>query len=88
MLADFSFTPPDQIFAELKRGGSPAAPALTAVSAKASMAGMKVGAAAKPDLNDVKYDAFLANDRTLADPEVIKVEPGGACCCASSTARR
>jgi FtsP/CotA-like multicopper oxidase with cupredoxin domain len=40
------------------------------------MAGMsKPGAAAKPDLNDVKYDAFLANDRTLADPEVIKVAP-------------
>src|SRR6516225_4239277 len=37
----------------------------------------KMGAAAKPDLNDVKYDAFLANDRTLADPAVIKVEPGG-----------
>ena len=36
-----------------------------------------MGAATKPDLNDVKYDAFLANARTLADPEVIKVEPGG-----------
>jgi len=35
------------------------------------------GAAAAPDLNDVTYDAFLANDRTLADPEVVKVEPGG-----------
>ena len=35
------------------------------------------GATAKPDLNDVKYDAFLANDRTLGDPEVVKVEPGG-----------
>ena len=77
MLADFSFAPPDQIFTGLKRGGSPAAPAVTAVSAKGSMAGMKMGAAAKPDLNDVKYDAFLANERTLADPEVIKVEPGG-----------
>jgi len=33
-------------------------------------------AAAAADLNDVKYDAFLANDRTLADPEIIKVEPG------------
>jgi FtsP/CotA-like multicopper oxidase with cupredoxin domain len=33
-------------------------------------------APAAPDLNDVKYDAFLANDRTLADPEVVKVEPG------------
>jgi FtsP/CotA-like multicopper oxidase with cupredoxin domain len=29
------------------------------------------------DLNDVQYDAFLANDRTLADPEVVRVEPGG-----------
>ena len=40
-------------------------------------AGMATGgASAGPDLNDVKYDAFLANDRTLADPEVIRVEPG------------
>jgi FtsP/CotA-like multicopper oxidase with cupredoxin domain len=29
------------------------------------------------DLNDVQYDAFLANDRTLADPEVVRVEHGG-----------
>ena len=29
------------------------------------------------DLNDVAYDAFLANNRTLADPEVIVVEKGG-----------
>jgi FtsP/CotA-like multicopper oxidase with cupredoxin domain len=77
MLADFSFTPPDQIFAELKKGGGTATPAVTPVAAKGSMTGMKAGGAAKPDLNDVKYDAFLANDRTLADPEVIKVEPGG-----------
>lgn len=27
--------------------------------------------------NDVRYDAYLANDRTLDDPEVIKVEKGG-----------
>jgi FtsP/CotA-like multicopper oxidase with cupredoxin domain len=29
------------------------------------------------DLNDVAFDAFLANDRTLSDPEIIRVEPGG-----------
>ncbi len=29
------------------------------------------------DLNDIAYDAFLANDRTLADPEVVRVEPSG-----------
>ncbi len=28
-------------------------------------------------LQDVEYDAFLANDRTLDDPEVFLVEPGG-----------
>jgi FtsP/CotA-like multicopper oxidase with cupredoxin domain len=28
------------------------------------------------DLNDIDYDAYLANDRTLADPEVVKVERG------------
>jgi FtsP/CotA-like multicopper oxidase with cupredoxin domain len=27
--------------------------------------------------NDIEYDAYLANDRTLADPEVVRVEPGG-----------
>ncbi len=29
------------------------------------------------DLNDVEYDAFLANDRTLEDPEVVRVERNG-----------
>lgn len=32
---------------------------------------------AKRDLNDVDYDAFLANDRTLADPQVVRIENGG-----------
>ena len=30
-----------------------------------------------PDVNDIDFDAYLANDRTLADPEVFRVEPGG-----------
>jgi FtsP/CotA-like multicopper oxidase with cupredoxin domain len=38
-------------------------------AAGAGMAGM--------DLNDVQYDAFLANDRTLADPEIVRVDRGG-----------
>ncbi|HVJ34131.1 MAG TPA: multicopper oxidase family protein [Terriglobia bacterium] len=29
------------------------------------------------DLNDVSYDAFLANDRTYQDPDVVAVERGG-----------
>jgi FtsP/CotA-like multicopper oxidase with cupredoxin domain len=32
---------------------------------------------AGPHLHDVDYDAFLANDRTLADPEVVRVERCG-----------
>jgi FtsP/CotA-like multicopper oxidase with cupredoxin domain len=91
MLADLSFTPPEEIFEGLKKGsnmpsmpaGAPSAPPAPDVSGMdrpgASMVpGAPMGrAAAKPDLNDVKYDAFLANDRTLADPQVVKVEPGG-----------
>lgn len=29
------------------------------------------------DLNDVDYDAYLANDRTLEDPQIIQVERNG-----------
>jgi FtsP/CotA-like multicopper oxidase with cupredoxin domain len=93
MLADFSFTPPEQAYEGLrKRSGMPAmtseTPSAEALSGMESlpintmsaMTGMakmaRGGASAEPDLNDVKYDAFLANDRTLADPEVIQVEPG------------
>lgn len=28
-------------------------------------------------LNDVEFDAYLANDRTLDDPEIVRVERGG-----------
>jgi FtsP/CotA-like multicopper oxidase with cupredoxin domain len=62
MLSDYSFTPPDEIFAKLRKGEPMAAGA------------MKMS---KPDANDVNYDAYLANDRTLRDPEVVKVEKGG-----------
>ena len=75
MLNDFSFTSPEEIFAGLKKGSNMPkmagpAPSMAAMTRKAQ-------AASAPDLNDVKYDAFLANDRTLGDPEVVKVEPGG-----------
>ena len=76
MLNDFSFTPPEEIFADLKKKGG-GMPGMAGDRMK-GMAGMARSAASeRPDLNDVTYDAFLANDRTLADPEVVKVEPGG-----------
>jgi FtsP/CotA-like multicopper oxidase with cupredoxin domain len=42
-----------------------------------SMGAMHMGSDTAVDLNDIDYEAFLANDRTLADPEVIRSEPGG-----------
>jgi FtsP/CotA-like multicopper oxidase with cupredoxin domain len=80
MLADFSFTPPDKIFAALRKSSDMPAMAQAPSGAMADMGGSKAGRmtmGAKPDLNDVKYDAFLANDRTFRDPQVIAVEPGG-----------
>jgi FtsP/CotA-like multicopper oxidase with cupredoxin domain len=60
-LGDFSFTPPKEIYAGLRK---PAAKPMK----------MNMG---KPDANDVDYDAYLANDRTLADPDVVRVEKSG-----------
>jgi FtsP/CotA-like multicopper oxidase with cupredoxin domain len=67
MFSDFSFTKPKEILAQLRAGGG---------KKPMTMAAMKSGAAA-PDANDVNYDAYLANDRTLADPEVVRVEKPG-----------
>jgi FtsP/CotA-like multicopper oxidase with cupredoxin domain len=39
--------------------------------------GMTGNGTAGMDLNDVQYDAFLANDRTLADPQIVRVDRGG-----------
>jgi FtsP/CotA-like multicopper oxidase with cupredoxin domain len=78
MLADFSFTPPEEIYANLRKSGSMAGMGKESGGGKMMMmSSMKSAKPAAPDLNDVKYDAFLANFRTLADPEIVKVEPGG-----------
>ena len=67
LLHDFSFRAPAEVFAEV---------VAKARAAGGSMPGMAMGEAAGSDLNDVEYDAFLANDRTLADPEVVRVAAG------------
>ena len=83
MLADFSFTSPEEIYAKLRGSGSMAGmkaePKKAAGNSMAAMPGMAAtgNTATAPDLNDVKYDALLANDRTLADPEIVPVESGG-----------
>jgi FtsP/CotA-like multicopper oxidase with cupredoxin domain len=71
MLSDFSFTPPDQILAQLQSRQTHDVHGM-------DTHGMDMPAIkSEPDLNDVQYDAFLANSRTLADPEVVRVEPSG-----------
>lgn len=43
----------------------------------AAMPGMNMGSGTTMDLNDIDYDAFLANDRTLDDPEIVRVARSG-----------
>ncbi len=38
--------------------------------------GLDMDMDADMDLNDIAFDAYLANDRSLDDPEVVRVDPG------------
>lgn len=38
---------------------------------------MQMGGGSQPDLNDFDFDAYLANDRTLDDPMVVRMERRG-----------
>jgi FtsP/CotA-like multicopper oxidase with cupredoxin domain len=89
MLHDFSFQTPDELLARLtKSNGNQSAMPKSGMGMKmdsgsmgamssGTMGAMNMAPGMAMDLNDVDYDAFLANDRTLADPEVIRTEPGG-----------
>jgi len=61
-LSDFLFESPEKEFAKLK------------AEAPMDMGGMKMDGAM--DLNDVTYDAFLSNGRTVDDPDVVSVQAG------------
>jgi FtsP/CotA-like multicopper oxidase with cupredoxin domain len=86
MLHDFSFRSPEEILAGL--GGtsghhSHGQPVASDVARSGSGSGSHSGSPGhghKPGMahaNDVAYDAYLANDRTLDDPEIVKVSKGG-----------
>jgi FtsP/CotA-like multicopper oxidase with cupredoxin domain len=89
MLHDFSFLTPDELLAGLtKPNGSQRAMPKSGMGntnmnmGERSMGAMNIGAmnmgsGTAMDLNDIDYDAFLANDRTLADPEIVRTEAGG-----------
>ena len=68
LLHDFSFTPAEELLAKLK-SGSGMGMMMNGMNMGGGMMGM--------DVNDIEYDAYLANDRTLNDPQVVPVEKGG-----------
>ena len=76
-LGDFSFTPPNELYAKLRRPPKSPMPmgGKMGMPAKGAPFRMKMGGG-RPDANDLNYDAYLANDRTLADPEIVRVESG------------
>jgi FtsP/CotA-like multicopper oxidase with cupredoxin domain len=82
LLADFTFRDPAEVLQELK--GSRKMEGMDSTTGKDPHSGMpgmapmaSMPESAMPDLNDVEYDAYLANDRTLDDPEVVLVESRG-----------
>lgn len=90
LLHDFSFKSPEEVMAEITGGhgashgaghGTPAPVQGMDHGAmgNGAIGGMQHGSMSgmEMDLNDHDWDAYLANDRTLADPEIIQVERGG-----------
>lgn len=88
MLHDFSFRSPQEILAGL--GGSSTHGSHGMGGTMHGMSGIAMpgmnhsghgmggmGGGMMSHANDVAYDAFLANRRTLGDPEVVRVEKGG-----------
>ncbi len=63
-LSDFSFRSPEMIDKQLHQG----------MKMDKDMSGMQMDHG--PDLNDVKYDAFLTNYQTLQSPSITTVKPG------------
>jgi FtsP/CotA-like multicopper oxidase with cupredoxin domain len=85
-LHDFSFKAPEEVMQEITGGtggghdmsamGSQSAP-----GASMDYSGMKMDMSSMEgmamDLNDYDWDAYLTNDRTLSDPQVVRVEKRG-----------
>lgn len=81
LLHDFSFRTPEELLVELTgAGGMAGHGGMSNMSRMAghNMSGMsEASGAMSMDINDIDYDAYLANDRTLDDPQVFSVERGG-----------
>ncbi|MFZ3584005.1 multicopper oxidase family protein [Loktanella sp. DJP18] len=91
-LHDFSFRPAAEVLAEITAnmtghdmeamGGEGSGGSMSGMDhGGMSMGDMQMDGMAMDgmamDLNDFDFDAYLANDRTLSDPEIVPVERGG-----------
>ena len=87
LLHDFSFTPATELLASLAGTSDQQDKSMGGMDmgqnggmAMGEMSQMPMSGMAgmmQMDLNDIAYDAYLANDRTLDDPEVVTVDKGG-----------
>lgn len=75
MLHDFTFRDPKDILAELKSGEAHHH-AMAALEKNSAGQPIDMATAMRGHLNDVEYDAFLLNDRTLNDPYIYRAERG------------
>jgi FtsP/CotA-like multicopper oxidase with cupredoxin domain len=88
LLHDFSFVSAEELLAKLRgntahgampmqHGSMQGMAGMQHTMSGNDMSGMAMPGMSAMDLNDIDYDAYLANDRTLDDPEVVKVDKGG-----------
>ncbi len=79
MLHDFTFRSPAEILAELQsgKGGHAAHMNMTGNMANMDHSKMVMPSGSMGLMSDIAFDAMLANDRTLADPEVVQSEKQG-----------
>ncbi len=73
LLHDFSFTPAEELLAKLQGPGGHGTMDHGSMNHGTAGHGAAHGAAPM-DLNDINFDAYLANDRTLNDPQIVRVE--------------
>lgn len=68
LLEDFSFTSPREIYKKLRCENFTA-------NKNGMTNHMTMMTMPKADINDVNYDAFLANEHTLSNPHVVRIKP-------------
>jgi FtsP/CotA-like multicopper oxidase with cupredoxin domain len=93
ILHDFTFKTPQEVIKQVSGGamsqmpmsgmpmsGAPsggAIPGMAGGGKPQAKPPMQMGGDGQPDVNDFDYDAYLANDRTLDDPMMVRTERNG-----------